>query len=167
MDFSSIDNLEFENLDPTENQPQSESKEISQEEMIEASCKIVETLNAKLKIYNEEFCDNQANLKDLTEVYLRGAGDCSEAKDSDTNCNLWGIARVNMFLRMKSGQKMEVSKGRITTNDLIDISEWFVPSEEDFNKAKEDLEKYEMNFNFTNAEELYLEYQHLGLGFEL
>ena len=40
---------------------------------------------------------------------------------------------------------------------LIDISENWFPSEEDFIKADEDIKNYNLDYDFGNINELYLE----------
>ena len=58
-------------------------------------------------------------------------------KESNEESNgSWAMARVNMFLRMRSdGICAMESKGLANISNLIDISENWFPSEEDFIKA--------------------------------
>ena len=49
------------------------------------------------------------------------------------------------------------SKGHASISNLIDISENWFPSEEDFIKADEDIKNYNLDYDFGNINELYLE----------
>ena len=45
----------------------------------------------------------------------------------------------------------------IIGNEYFDISENWVPSDLAFKQADKDIEEYDLNFDFINAEDLYLE----------
>jgi len=155
MDFSSLNKLEFENLniDEKEKQPS------SQEELIDFSCRVVGALNKKKEKHNEENPDNQVSIYELKKVFKKGAENCR----GDKTCNQLGMARVSMFLRMKDGDMLiseistPVSFSEVRTDSLIDISDYMHPSEEDFLRADKDIEKLDLNFDFNSSEELYLE----------
>ena len=92
MDFSSLNKLEFENLD---HYTQGQKEEPSQEEAINFSCRIVEALDKKRGKHNEEH--SEVNLLDLKSVFRKGSLDCVGEK----TCLQLGFARVNLFLRIK------------------------------------------------------------------
>ena len=140
-----------------------------EEQRISFSAKLVIYLEERKKAFNKK---NKASIKigQLKEIYKRGS--CLESKD----LNLNGLSRVNMFLRMKEQKMMGVISAKIskkdqklselileTAQDLqdqnkpIDISEAWIPQEEDIEQAKTDIENHKLDFDFQNIDELYLE----------
>ncbi len=135
----------------------------SEAEIIDFSANLVSCLEEKKKLFNKE---NKSSIKvdQLKEVYRRGT-------DSERNdLNLHGLARVNMFLR-QGAFNSETSKEELPqlTDSLVfeeseassvlefDISEDWKPSEEDYELAKADQEKFNLNLNFSSFDELYIE----------
>ena len=101
---------------------------LSQQEAIDYSSKIIGTLRRKQKDHNSEF-NTKAQFSKIKEAYRRGAN--LRPKGSKKTCNQWGMANVNAFL------------------DKAD--------ELNFEKADQDIEKYNMRVRFNNLEDLYLE----------
>ena len=154
-----MDKLELEGVNTDDNNEEiletSESQH-TQEDMIEVSCQIIEALEKKEELHNENYTNNPVSLSELKSVFLRASSDCPELKYPEKTCAQLGMAKINMFLRMKAGEKMEVIDSKVQADGSIDISECFVPSEEDFKNSDEDIKNHNININFTNAEELYL-----------
>ena len=146
-----LDKLEFEDI---VHEPKKDDAP-SQEEAISFSVRVINTLDAKVQNHNKE-SSNEVTLNDLREVYSRGAKNCHELEDKEKNCGLWALARVNMFLRMKKGEKMSGSSS-LAINQSLDISDYWLPSEGDFDKAAKEIEEFDLNYNFSSVEELYLE----------
>tara|TARA_B100000676_G_C17939613_1_gene765631 strand:+ start:275 stop:787 length:513 start_codon:yes stop_codon:yes gene_type:complete len=144
--------LEFENIElPTEQQ------DSGQDPAVEFSVKLVEFLDAKAKSHNSECLDDQkVSLTELKRVYS-GAGDCYHAKEAGVSCSMWALARVNMFLRQKLGGKMIISEASIQNYNLIDISEMWLPSDEDYIKANEEIADNGLDYDFKNVDELYIQ----------
>tara|TARA_Y100000310_G_scaffold344149_1_gene455389 strand:+ start:5095 stop:5607 length:513 start_codon:yes stop_codon:yes gene_type:complete len=158
-----MDKLEFENFDIEDNgqaqedeSSQNESAKIqaSDEQAIELSNKIVKALELKAKVHNKSNPGKKVTITQLKKVYHSGANVPNEDK------GLWAMARVNMFLRMKlSINNIAAATDSTKTfklNDLIDISAGWAPSEEDFDLAREDIDKYGLS-NFEDINSLYLE----------
>ena len=145
-----LDKLEFEDIS---DEPKDETS--SQEEAVSFSVKIINRLDAKMRSHNKE-SSNKVTLNDLREVYSRGAKSCHEPKDSESNCGHWALARVNMFLRMKEGEKMSGSSS-FAGSQSLDISDYWFPSEEDFDRAAKEIAEFDLNYNFSSIEELYLD----------
>ena len=140
-------------------------KELDQQR-ISFSASLISCLEDKKKNFNKK---NKSSIKiqQLKEVYLRGA---SSAKE---DLNLNGLARVNMFLRMKEQNKTKTpppnapskevmglvleDKPARKDDNVIDISDTWAPEKEDFHAAKQDADKYNLNLDFKNINELYLE----------
>ena len=158
MPSNKINKLEFESVDSVETQeePQPQPQK-SQDDAIKFSVNAMKALAEKRTEHNSNNSSNKVTLNQLRSVFCRGAGNCSDAKDSINTCGEWALARVNMFLRQKSGQKIESSEAIVEMENVFDISDSWLPSEEDFEQAKADIEKYELNYDFKSIDELYLE----------
>jgi hypothetical protein len=145
----------------------SENEQTLEEQRILFSAKLVSCLEDKKKDHNKK---NKASIKigQLKQIYTRGT--CYDNKD----LNLNGLARINMFLRMREQKMMGIVTAKIEkteklsslvleTENLqeleasVDVSDSWVPQEEDYASAKEDIKKYNLDFDFKNANELYLE----------
>ena len=154
-----------ENIQTKESSLQNEKN--LEEQRIAFSAKLISFLEEEKRSFNKR---NKSNLKieQLKDIYKRGA--LSGGQDS----NLDGLARVNMFLRMKEQKMMGVISAKLTkkeklsglvleSEDLqnsskpLDISEAWAPQDEDIDCAKTNIEKYELDFNFVDVDELYLE----------
>lgn len=160
-----------ESLNTDEGSSQIDS--ISEAEIIDFSANLVSCLEEKKKLYNKE---NKASLeiKQLKEVYERGVS------NSENNLNLEGLARVNMFLRQEAFNKENPSdKSSLAVDSLVfeqdenldtlefDISEDWRPSKEDYELAKADQEKFNLNLKISSFEQLYLEeYKPLDFNWE-
>jgi hypothetical protein len=159
MDFSSMDKLELEGAETPKDKEEVSSKpeeSYTQENMIEVSCQIVEALTQKKETHNENYPENEVSLTDLKNVFLRGANDCPDLRYPEKSCGQLGMARTNMFLRMKTGDEMEVINAKVDFDGSIDFSECLVPSKNDFEKAEEDMKEYKISVNFASVEDLYL-----------
>ena len=159
MDFSFMNKLELDegNVIKENEEPQEVTEnQYSQDDMIKASCQIVEVLSHKRQLHNKSYSDNKVSLSELKTVFVSGARDCSENKNEKRKCIELGIARINMFLRMKAGEKIEITDAKVRFDGSIDVSECFVPSEEDFEQALKDIEEHGMNVDFASIDDLYL-----------
>lgn len=147
------------------NSPLESEKKLDQQR-ISFSANLISCLEDKKKSFNKK---NKSSIKiqQLKEVYLRGV---SSAKE---DLNLNGLARVNMFLRMKEQNKARTTppnepskevvglvledKASRKDDNVIDISDTWAPEKEDVHEAKHDADKYNLNLDFKNINELYLE----------
>tara|TARA_Y100000004_G_scaffold182057_1_gene228375 strand:- start:28 stop:522 length:495 start_codon:yes stop_codon:yes gene_type:complete len=161
----------LDNENTTEESPKNDS--ISETEIIAFSANLISCLEEKKKQFNKQ---NKSNLKinQLKEIYERGM---SFQKD---DLNLHGLARVNMFLRQKAFNKENPKEdSSLTVNSLVfeqseassqlefDISEDWKPSEEDYELAKADQEKFKLNLKISSFEQLYIEeYKPLDFNWE-
>ena len=69
-----------------------------------------------------------------------------------------------MFLRLKSGEIMEAC---ICDSSSLDISDLWYPNELDFTKAEKLVKEYDLNYEFEDVNNLYLEdYTKLKLNWE-
>lgn len=131
------------------------------ESAINFSAKVVEALKNKIKEHNSKY-SRKVNLSQLKKVYRRGAGAFSSSHRPGKTRGQWAMARVNMFLRMMSGGKVKDSYRKADqdiakASSILDISIDFSPLDEDYLKADEDIEKYELDYDFKNIDDLYLE----------
>jgi len=162
--------LEIEGLN---NDAPTEGNKNEQEESIEFSSKLVDYLSLQAKAFKK------SNERALTGDQLKKVY-CHAAREGNNqgvdNLNLYALARVHMFLRLKSGEKMDVktdsSKGTKATelkledaqktirlSNFIDISESWIPSQEDFDKAQKEMDENDLKHEYDSIEDLYLEYK--------
>jgi hypothetical protein len=151
-----LNQLEFENSEVSRGEKREviSSKNYTNEDkvLIDYSSRIVATLQTLMKTHNKER-ENKVSLKELKEVFRRGAN-CSEAKEVEIPCGVLALARVNMFLRLKSGEIMEASSSEVKS---FDISDSWHPNESDFIKATELTIEDGLDYEFKNISNLYLE----------
>ena len=167
-----MENLEFENFEVNASD-QSDQEHIddvrsSEDEAIKFSSTVVTALEQKVKEHNEN-CNSKVNTVQLKKVYRRGAETPHKEK------GLCAMARVNMFLRMKRDGKITYqdpavmtenvqikelvfeSKAKIQVNSFVDVTENLRPIDDDFIQASEDIKAFELNYNFKDINELYLD----------
>jgi hypothetical protein len=151
--ISDLKNLEFENLEVSRGEEHEVNDSKNEDQiLIDYSSNVIIALNNSMKAHNKD-CENKVSLKELKEVFRNGA-DCSQAKEGEIPCGVLALARVNMFLRLKLGEIMEASN---SLTGSLDISDSWHPSELDFTKAKELIKKHDLNYEFKDVGNLYLE----------
>ena len=175
-----MDKLEFEDFEVNasdDDQEHVDDARNSEEQAVKFSSSVIEALEHKVKEHNSEQ-NNKVNVSQLKKIYRRGA------QKSDEQKGLCAMARVNMYLRMKKDgkityQKPETvvetegtkltelifeSKATVKVNTFVDITEDWLPIDADFAKAKEDIDKFELNYDFKDINDLYLdEYEKLDI----
>jgi hypothetical protein len=135
---------------------------------VEFSIKVVEALSHKTKEYNSN-SSKKISLSQLKKVYVKGA---SFKEGGDKTSGQWAMARVNMFLRLISSNTFKDTfnkkKGGISLSKFeIDVTENWTPSEEDFAQALIDIEKFKLDYDFKDVEELYLNENPARFSFEV
>ena len=128
---------------------------------IEFSAKVVEMLKNKVKNHNAKH-SRKVNLSQLKKVYRRGAGAFSSSHRPGMTRGGWAAARVNMFLRMMAGKSVKDSYRKADSDVArssasIDISDSWELEDIDFAQAEIDIKEYDLNYNFEDVEELYLD----------
>ena len=170
--------LDIEGLN---NEAPEEVKKDEQEENVRFSSKLVSYFSLVTKAFKS---DHKISLTptDLKKVYCHGARLGKTHKVE--NLNFYAMARVRMFLRLKSGGKMTTSQsssnGKIKATELeleedkkfkrasgfIDVSESWEPNECDFEDAQKEIDKNDLKYEYEDIEDLYLEYKPLQLTWE-
>ena len=166
-----MDKLEFENFEvqasDLNGQEQLDDARTNEEQAIKFSSSVIAALEQKAKELNDNYTTSKVTLNQLKKVYRNGAS-AQEEK------GLHAMARVNMFLRMKQEGKItymparvEVeselkelvfeTKARIRVNTFVNVADNWLPIEDDFIKASDDIKAFELNYNFKDIEELYLD----------
>jgi len=134
----------------------------------------------------EDVCEDveEVSIEDLKKVYVKAAHNCETDKCS--NINLWALARIILFIRMKSQKEIKQTSesslkqpiSKITEIQLespffyedlqsIDITAKWEPSPEDFSLAEQFINKYDLKFTFSSVDDLYIEeYKPLELELE-
>ena len=179
-----MDKLEFENfeinaIDQLNNDQEhvnDNDEQSSEEQVIKFSSSVIAALDQKTKEHNSNF-KSKVTTSQLKKVYRRGA----ESRCEDVSKGLCAMARVNMFLRMKqegkvvcAEPKVEVqselkelvfeNKAKVKVSSFIDITEDWIPTEDDFIKASQDVEVYSLDYDFKNINDLYLDdYKNLSI----
>jgi ADP-ribose pyrophosphatase YjhB (NUDIX family) len=103
--------------------PKDSAKSKESAKKIELSDKTIEALKNKIIEYNKEN-KNKVNLATLKAVYRRGAGAYSSSHrptitgGAPNSRNAWAMARVNKFLKKKSGEA--VKKAYVQDDDLLE-----------------------------------------------
>ena len=144
---------------------------------VEYSSNLFKLISSKIKKHNKANPNRKVSSKQLKEVFVNAAIGYDYAGYTRGH---WALARVNTFLGVASGrvpnlikEKERASLGGLTFESKIivkekehDISENWIPSQEDFNLASEEMKEYGLNYNFNNLDELYLQKSEpVGLGF--
>lgn len=125
------------------------------------SAKVIEMLKNKVKEHNSKN-SRKVTLSQLKKVYRRGAGAFSSSHRPGKTRGQWAAARVNMFLRMMSGKSVKDAYRKADSDvarafELIDISDYWEVEEIDFENAEADIKEFDLNYDFENVEELYLD----------
>ena len=133
-----------------------ESPKQEQIKGIEFSKKILNVLEDKLKEHNSQY-SKRVKLHQLRSVFCKGARESGDLTSSITEN---GLARVSLFLRISAGKiddiNLDINK-KPSYNKLVDIADYFMPSEEDFGRAKSDIESYDLDYHFEDIDELYID----------
>ena len=144
------------------------------------SIKIVEALTSKAEKHNKRDDINQVSPEELLGAFREGAS----FKGFEASLTELGMANANLFLRIKSKKfkdiilsrnekntKKELSclifdlgRDSILNNTELDMFASIMPQNTDFDEAKKDIEQYDLNYNFKDIKELYLdEYEPMPL----
>ena len=149
---------------------------------VDFSIKLVTALEDKFKAHNKENPNSKATLQQLKKVYIHGAHNFKDAGDPYGSLNLWGLARVNMYLGYKSGKKISIyskqptlseisgltfeTEEKTSVSNFLDLATGWFPSEEDYKTAEEDIGKYNLDYSFSSLDDIYLEYTQVSFKWE-
>jgi len=152
------------------------------DESIAFSVKVMETLAVKCEEHNKDRGNAPVNLQELKRAYRMGAS-CSPFEDQ--SLGELAMARVNLLLRIKSrefkdiiseqlkeekelsGLIFDYGEDSVLNDRELDMFASWSPQEKDFDKAKKDIEKYDLNYDYKNIDELYLdEYEGIPHNYE-
>lgn len=111
--------------------------------------KVIKALKNKVSKHNEKYPSKKVTLSQLKKVYRRGAGAFSSSHRPGMTRGGWAMARVNMFLKMRSGKKVKDSY-RAADQDIARGHEEdnFDISVEDYIEAQIDLDNYDLDEEF-------------------
>lgn len=159
-----MDNLEFEVSSAsgikydTESISVNENKsDIDEKSMIEFSAKLMDFFKNTVRQYNKSYPNNKTTAKKIKEVYIEAAN--LYERDYPCSRNNWCIAKVFLFLDIKSGNKIQLNDGyaNIDFENCINVSPDFFPSENNFKTAASIIEEKELDYTFESIDNLYLE----------
>ncbi|MAF24823.1 hypothetical protein CL634_04525 [bacterium] len=138
------------------------------------SVKVVEALTAKAEDHNGDAKNSPVTFEELIEAYRKGA--ITHVFENQSLGEI-AMARVNLLLRAKSkrfkdilgnenekniekelsGLIFDCGEDSILNNSELDMFDSWTPQERDFIHAREDIEKYDLNYDFKKIDELYLD----------
>ena len=175
-----MDSLEFENPELNKGSKSEQDQGVEQQNAIDYS-------NMLIGLF-EDLSDDLEDISvdDLKAVYRQS--ELSYRKNERYNLNVWGLSRINMFIRQKTEgsiaefiseldpielkeiQSLELeeslSSKKIEKLQYVDATRDWTPSKEDFELAKQYVLKYDLNFTFSSLNELYID-EYKPIGFEL
>jgi len=136
-------------------------EELQNDDAVNFSVRVVEALEKKMREHNSNSF-NKVSLKQLKKVYRRAAGNVfADVPEVNNNKGKWAMARVNMYLRILNGEPLPretyASIDFTLVDKDIDLIDAVIPTKEDFLKASEDIEKFDLNYEFKNINDLYLD----------
>ena len=135
---------------------------LKDEDNIKFSVNVVKALEDKMRIHNQA-SENKVSLKQLKKVYRRAAGNVfSEVPEVCETKGQWAMARVNMYLRILKGgdssfASLKISNANLEFSNELDLTQNLIPSMDDFIQTKADIQAYDLNYDFKDVEQLYLE----------
>ena len=136
-------------------------EELQNDDAVNFSVRVVEALEKKMREHNSN-SSNKVSLKQLKKVYRRAAGNVfADVPEVNNNKGKWAMARVNMYLRILNGEPLPretyASIDFTLVDKDIDLIDAVIPTQEDFSRASEDIEKFDLNYEFNNINDLYLD----------
>tara|TARA_Y100000593_G_scaffold78783_1_gene146407 strand:+ start:305 stop:793 length:489 start_codon:yes stop_codon:yes gene_type:complete len=116
-------------------EPKNQKEELTStpDKFVEFSSNLVKCFKSKIKSHPQRL-----RVDSLIEVYRNGEE--SYANQEDCSLSLWCMASVNMFLEIAGGSSFNTT-----------------PSKIQIEKSKEDLKTFNLNLDFKNVNQLYLE----------
>jgi len=138
------------------------SGEEEQLEAIEFSNRIICALENKVKKFNKDHSPKRVTVSRLKSIYYSVVSACSESD----NKNLIGFTRINQFLHTISNFN---SLGKAKYDLVLDELDFYSEAQgDDFIKdAEQDIEEFNLNFEFKNLNELFIEIPKASLGYEI
>ena len=142
------------------------SENKKEDNIIQFSARLAETLSGKVEEHNKSCPRNKVSTSQVIKVYKHAIQTFPQEALGEIGINKWCLARVNMYLRMKCGDidvksfehKSNVKKRMSSLvfersvskriNTFLDITEDWVPSENDFSKAQEDIVNRNLDYEF-------------------
>jgi len=122
------------------------------EKSIEKSKQIIQALEAKADEFNSAHF-KKVSVAQLKKVFHRALKECYEIE--------YCFARINLFLRISSGD-FTYKHYQADNLQRINIAASIELEESDFDKAKKDIEKFEIDFKISSIDNLYLDYTPLS-----
>ena len=130
----------------------------NQDAAVKFSVDIVKTLEESIEAHNSSQ-SKKVTLHQLKKVFCDSLEDYMQNEDvSNTE---WALAKVNLYLRIASGEHAE-SVNVVNTYkkpNLIEVSANWLPSQKDIDKAKLTVEEKGLNYPFKSIDDLYINFQ--------
>lgn len=133
-------------------------QEPDQDAAVKFSVDVIKALEEKMEIHNSSQ-DRKVTIAQLKKVFCESLGDYAD--DQETPNTVWAFAKVNLYLRMASGEHA-ASLNVINTYkkpNLIEISANWLPSQKDIEIAKSYVEEKGLDYKFKSLDELFINFQ--------
>ena len=191
-----VNKLEFEIFEVSGFQKKSDSSSSNKEApqapqtnenvAIAFSAKIVGMLREKMKKHNKANPNKKVTLSELKKVYTSGATSFSTSSYPDNTRGEVSLARVNMFLSIKNQKDaykndlthlsqasfshmtgLQLEEEEQENKTIFDVTDNLTPSKQDFALATEDIHNNNLDYDFQDVHELYLDdYKPVGFLWE-
>ena len=129
-----------------------------QDDAVEFSVGIINALVEKIEAHNSSQ-PKKVTLYQLKKVFCDSLEDYMQNEDvSNTE---WAFAKVNLYLRIASGEHAE-SVNVVNTYkkpNLIEVSANWLPSQKDIDAAKLTVQEKKLVYAFESIDELYINFQ--------
>ena len=129
-----------------------------QDDAVEFSVGIINALVEKIEAHNSSQ-PKKVTLYQLKKVFCDSLEDYMQNEDvSNTE---WAFAKVNLYLRIASGEHAGTVNVVNTYKkpNLIEVSANWLPSQKDIDKAKLTVEEKGLNYPFKSIDDLYINFQ--------
>jgi len=126
-------------------------------ESIKNTEKLINALEGKIADFNSLY-NRKIRVSQAKQVFVKAAQD-----HGDHNLIEYCFARLNLFLRIASGDFSSFSSKGGQNLQTINIASSIQLNEDDFSAANSDIKKYDIDFELNSINDVYLDYKPLSL----
>jgi hypothetical protein len=131
---------------------------VDQDSAVKFSIDIIKALEDKAKAHNSSQ-NKKVTLYQLKKVFCESFED--SVSDENVSNTVWAFAKVNLYLRMASGEH-SASVNVVNTYkkpNLIEISANWLPTETDIKEAQQYVDEKNLTHEFASLDDLYINFQ--------
>jgi hypothetical protein len=129
-----------------------------QDDAVKFSVGIINALVEKIEAHNSSQ-SKKVTLHQLKKVFCESL--IEYTKNENATNTQWAFAKVNLYLRIASGEHAGTVNVVNTYKkpNLIEVSANWLPSEKDIDAAKATVQENDLNYSFKSIDELYINFQ--------